>query len=347
LNPDLSVSLDTALAAFSDDEPLQTGGHDPKKNGFNLQQLELAIGSSVDPYFRFDANVAFSQFGVEIEEAYATTLGLPLGLQLRAGQFLTRFGRLNSTHLHAWAFVDQPFALGRVFGGEGNRGLGLEISWLTPLPWFAEMVLSTTDAAGEGTARSFYGAADLGVTTPGDLQLLAALKQFFAASDDWSIFLGASFSGGPNATGHRNRSEVYGADLYVKYRPLSAASHTVVSLQLEYFHRRRQVPGDVLTDSSGYAYLFWRFAQRLGVAARYEIGTPERGQLPESSAFALDPLWTSNRQRVSTNLTFWPTEFSRLRLQGSVDLPRWREQPIWAAFLALEVSVGAHTAHAF
>ena len=55
----------------------------------------------VDPYFRFDSNLVFSQFGVEIEEAYATTLDLPANLQVRAGQFLTRFGRINATHPHA------------------------------------------------------------------------------------------------------------------------------------------------------------------------------------------------------------------------------------------------------
>lgn len=95
MNPDLSFIADLALAGFSTDSPLQTGGHDPQKNGFTLQQLELSFRKAVDPYFRFDGNIVFSQFGVELEEAYATTLALPASLLLRAGQFLTRFGRLN------------------------------------------------------------------------------------------------------------------------------------------------------------------------------------------------------------------------------------------------------------
>ena len=66
---------------------------------------------------------------------YAAPL-LPHSLQARAGQFLTRFGRLNPTHPHTWDLVDQPFALGRVFGSEGNRGAGVELSWLTPLSWY-------------------------------------------------------------------------------------------------------------------------------------------------------------------------------------------------------------------
>jgi hypothetical protein len=242
LNPDLAVITDLALAAFSNEAPLQTGGHDPRKNGFNLQQLELSIRKAVDPYFRFDGNIVFSQFGVEIEEAYATTLALPASLQLRAGQFLTRVGRLNATHPHAWDFVDQPFVIGRLFGAEGNRGLGLELSYLTPLPWYVELVGSLTDAAGEATARSFHGAQDLGVFSPLDLQATLAAKQFFPLSDDLSLAWGLTAALGPNATGHRNRTDIYGSDLYLKYRPITTGSHTVIALQAEWFYRRRQVP---------------------------------------------------------------------------------------------------------
>lgn len=342
LNPDISVVLDVAAAWFSD-ENLQTGGHDPSETGFNLQQLEVSIGKSVDPYFRFDANLVFSLFGVELEEAYGTTLALPGRFQIRLGQFLTRFGRLNASHPHAWDFADQPFALGRVFGGEGNRGLGVEGSWLAPLPWSVEVYLSLTGAAGEGTARSFYGAEDLGVESPLDLLLVAALKQFFPLGDDWSLLVGLSYAGGPNATGAGNRSEVYGIDLYLKYRPIGAGSHTQIAFQSEWLWRRRQVPENVLSDASGYAQLVWRFARRWGTGLRWELGTPAS----RTGADSLDPLWTENRQRVSGQLSFWPTEFSRLRLQGSIDAPGWQDDPVVALFLACELVVGAHGAHKF
>ncbi|MHB8877328.1 MAG: zinc-regulated TonB-dependent outer membrane receptor, partial [Myxococcaceae bacterium] len=347
LNPDLSFILDVALAGFSQDEPLQSGGHDPTKNGFNLQQLELSIGAAVDPYLRFDSNVVFSQLGVEIEEAYGTTLTLPYGLQARAGQFLTRFGRLNNTHPHAWDFIDQPFAVGKVFGGEGNRGLGLEASWLTPLPWYVEVLGSATDATGEATARSFFGATDLGVRSPLDLQLTGAVKQFFALSDPLSLAAGVSYANGPNPTGHRNRSEVYGADLYLKYRPLEGGDPTIVALQAEVFYRRRQVPGEVLADVQGYGYLFWRFDLRWATAVRYEYGSAAYGRDGRPGADPLDPEWSSDRHRVSANATFWPTEFSRLRLQGSADFATFRDAPTYAAFLAFELVVGAHGAHRF
>jgi hypothetical protein len=347
MNPDLSFIVDVALAGFSTDQPLQTGGHDPRKNGFNLQQLEMSIRKAVDPYFRFDGNVVFSQFGVEVEEAYATTLALPANLQLRAGQFLTRFGRLNPTHPHAWEFVDQPFTLGRLFGGEGNRGLGLELSYLTPLPWYVELLGSLTDAAGEGTARSFFGAQDLGVRSPLDLQATVAARQFFALSDDLSLAWGLSGAFGPNPTGHRNRTDIYGSDLYLKYRPITTGSYTVVSLTAEWLHRRRQVPGDLLRDVGGYTTLFWRFARRWAVAARHEHGSPSWNQAGQVGADDLDPDWRGHRQRVSGAVTFWPTEFSRLRLQASSDHLGWSGQTNWAVFAAAEFVVGAHGAHAF
>lgn len=347
MNPDISAVLDVAGAYFSDTDHLQTGGHDPSKNGFNLQQLELSLGAAVDPYFRFDAHLVFSLFGVELEEAYGTTLDLPYGFQVRAGQFFTRFGRINASHPHAWNFVDQPFAIGRVFGSEGSRGLGLELSYLAPLPWYVELVASATGAAGEETARSFFGADDLGVETPADLLYVAAVKQFFPLSHDWSLFFGLSGAFGPNSTGRDNRTDVFGTDVYVKFRPITSASPVVVALTSEWLHRRRQVPEAVLADTSGYAELFYRFVERWAVAGRYEYGTASESVTGATSAAdPLDPSHTSDRHRLAANLTFYPSEFSRLRLQGSRDLPQWRDG-VWAAFLALELAAGAHGAHAF
>lgn len=340
LNPDISFIADVAAAWFSADEPLQTGGHDPTATGFMLQALEMAVGKSVDPYFRFDANIVFNLEGVEIEEAYATTLSLPGRTQLRIGQFLTRFGRINSQHPHTWKFVDQPFPIGRVLGGEGNRGLGAEVSWLTPLPWSVELIGSVTDANG----RSFLDEAEYDVEGPLDLQYAGAVKQFFPASDDVSILWGLSAATGPNASGDGTRTDIYGTDLYVKFRPISdPANPTIVSLEAEVFYRRRGLPDARLEDVNAFAQLFWRFSPRWGVAARYEVGT---GDLAGSGVEdPLDPEWGELRQRVSANLTFWPTEFSRVRLQGRTGTGGGA--PDHAVMLSFEFSVGAHGAHAF
>lgn len=349
INLDLAFIADVALAYFSTEEPLQVGGHDPNQTGFTLQQLELAIASAVDPYFRVDGNIVFSLFGVEIEEIYATTTALPGSLQVRVGQFLTRFGRINATHPHTWNFVDQTLAIGRVFGGEGNRGLGVELSYLTPLPWYVELIASTTDARGAATARSFFGADAQPVRTALDFQHTLAIKQFFPLNHDWSLLWGLSLAGGPNATGHDNRSDVYGTDLFLKYRPITGQGQgdMAVELQAEWLYRRRQVPRNLLDDHTGYAHLLWRMNKRWSTGLRYEIGLPSRNRRGEVGDDDLNPEWTATRQRLSGSFTYHPTEFSRLRAQASVDAPGWLEQPIYALMLACEFSIGAHGAHAF
>lgn len=346
LNPDISLIGDFALAAFSDDHNYQTGGHDPSETGFNLQALELSLSGAVDPYFRFDSHLAFGPEGLELEEAYATTLDLPAQLQLRAGQFLTRFGRLNPTHPHAWDFVDQPFALGRVFGGEGNRALGTELSWLTPLPWYVELVGSVTRADGEGSNRSFFGAENPGVHSVRDLLYVGAIKQFFPLSEDWSLAWGMSVARGPNATGPRHGSYVYGSDVYLKYRPITRQSQTQITLQSEWLLRERELGDATLYDFGSYTQLVYRFA-RYSAGLRYEYGTPSRDRSGDVHVDSLDPTWTSMRTRESLALTYYPTEFSRLRLQGSRDSGLGFNDPIWAAFLAAEFVIGAHGAHAF
>ena len=339
LNPNLSLILDVAASYFSS-EPMQVGAHDPNRTGFTFQQLEMHLDSNVDPYLRLDANLVFSPFGVEVEEAYATTLGLPAGLQMRAGQFLTRIGRVNASHPHAWHFVDQPLVNGKFFGGEGSRGLGLELSWLTPLPWYVELVASANDAAGAATARSFYGAEDLGVSGFEDLLYTLAVKQFFSVDDDWSILWGVSGQFGPNPTGHDNRTAIVGSDLHLRYRPLDYAGRTSVELTVEGLARSRQVPGDVLDDWGLYAQLVWLIEEDWELGARFEH-TSGVAQDP------LDPDEAGDRQRTSLAATFYPTHFSRLRLQGALDQPSWRDDPIWGLSLSLEVLIGAHGAHSY
>ena len=353
--PDISLILDLGAKFSSYGDAPEEGASAPSASdagrydpGFGLgAELELALGKSVDPYFRLDTNISFSPDGVELEEAYATTLSLPWNLQARAGMMLTQFGRLNSTHPHAWTFADRPLMLAKVFGSDGNRGLGAELSWLTPLPWYLEIIGSTTLASGEQTARSFYGADSLGIHSPIDFQNTLAIKQFFDLSEDWSLLWGLSAANGPNSSGDDARTDVFGTDLYVKFRPITHQSFTIVSLQAEWLYRRRSPPGAILQDSGGYAQLFWRFDERWGTAARYEFATPTYDSTGAQVVDPLDPAETAAHHRASLNLSFWPTEFSQLRLQTEADFPRWLDLPRFTAMLTGEVGAGVHGAHKF
>ena len=137
-------------------EALQGGGHDPKRNGFTLQQAELSLAGVIDPYLRGESHIVFTEDGVELEEAFLVTQQPLAGWDLKAGFFLTEFGRANASHPHAWAWVDQPIIYTRFFGGDGLRNAGLRIGRLLPLPWFSELHLGAQNADGE-FAASFLG----------------------------------------------------------------------------------------------------------------------------------------------------------------------------------------------
>ena len=129
-NPRISLNGLFAAASFSDDESLNFGDHDPKENGFNVQNVELFAQASVDPYFTAQSNIVFffenGATKVELEEALMTTTALPFNLQAMGGRFFTRFGRMNWQHPHRWDFADQSVIHNRLFGTDGLRGPGFK-----------------------------------------------------------------------------------------------------------------------------------------------------------------------------------------------------------------------------
>ncbi len=336
---DTSLILDVAGAYFDHDQNTHLGAHDPGNSGFNLQQLEMHMKSNVDPYFSMQANLVFSQFGVEIEEAYANTTSLPYGLKIKGGQFLTAFGRLNPTHPHQWSFVDQPWVNGLFFGGEGSRGLGSELSILMPLPWYVEIVSSLSEAKNACCARSFLGSNNLPVRNAGDLLSTSAIKQFFDLHSDLGLSLGLSYQVGPNATGQYNKSEIFGGDLYLRYRPVQSVERRSLSLQAEWMVRRQQRPNVVIEDFGGYIALIAQVFLRWESAFRYE-------KIGGKADVLLDPSWGRPEQRFSFQITFYPTHFSRLRLQLQRMETSQMEQG-YGVMLNLETMIGSHGAHQY
>jgi hypothetical protein len=339
-NPSLintSLILDVATAYFDHDRNTSLGAHDPNTTGFNLQQLELHMQSNVDPYLSMQTNIVFSQFGVEVEEAYANTTNLPMALKLKAGQFLTAFGRLNPTHPHQWHFLDQPWVNGLFFGGEGSRGLGSELSILMPLPWYVEVLSSLTEAKNACCARSFLGSQSLPTRNVGDLLVTSAIKQFFDLSSSMGFFWGLSAQFGPNPTGQNNRTEIYGTDIYLRYRPVQSVERRSLSLHGEWMYRRQQRPGSVLVDQGGHLSLIAQIFLRWETAIRLE-------KIIGQSDPLLDPTWGRPEDRYSFQLTFFPTHFSRVRLQ----LQHMQTSQMPSGFgimLGLETMIGTHGAH--
>lgn len=381
-----STAIDDDLAL------LQGGDHDPRRRGFNLQNVELALSGAVDPYFDARANIALvitpeGETKIELEEAYAVSRQLPFllheqGLQLKAGQYFTEFGRLNAKHPHQWDWQDQPLVLTRFFGADGLRGQGARLGWLTPLPWYSEIVLGAQNAQGETMVsfaandevfeerpiggRPFAGTGTHGV---GDLVYLARWVNGGDLSDTWSTQVGVSYLHGPNATGSDGRTRILGVDGVLKWRPLvSDRGWPFLKLEGELLRRHYHAdsfsgcagePDDgagceplslssrTLRDWGGYLQVLWGFRRPWAAGIRYEYASGSGESVGVFEGRSSDP-FRDDRQRITPLLVFHPSEFSRVRLQYSYDRTDFSEREAnHTVWLGLEFGLGPHAAHAY
>lgn len=362
----LNLSLDGLVAGGAttsrDVSLLQTGGHDPSQRGFTIQNVEAVFEGAVDPYFRGQANVvmqldAEGETVVELEEAYVTSTSLPRGLQLKAGQFLSEFGRINPSHPHTWDFVDQPLVSGRFFGPDGLRAPGARISWLLPTNFYSEALLTVQNSQGEtmSSFRSTPGETLFGreilasdVKSFSDLVIVPRYTASFDFGDTKTVLLGASAALGPNGTGEHGSSRIYGVDGFWKWKPVDAfQGFPFVKVQGEYMFRSATVdeqaetglPRATFDDWGTYLQVSWGYRPGRVLGMRFDRVDGDAGD-------PADPALGS-RWRVSPAFTWFPTEFSKLRLQYNFDkfddLSR-DEHSIW---LQLEFLLGAHAAHKF
>ena len=161
---------------------------------------------------------------------------------------------------------------------------------------------------------------------------------------------GGSAIFGPNAAGEETRTIIMGTDLFVKWRPLSSVKGwPFLAWQSELMWRNYQadefiddddevIPATDVRDWGFYSQLLWGFRQRWVAGMRGEFADGEE---------AVDPL-QDRRYRLSANLTFYPSEFSKWRLQYNYDVSESQDDnPIHAVFLQWEFLIGAHGAHQF
>jgi hypothetical protein len=381
----LDLSMDALLGAGTsteEDESLQTlqgGGHDPRKRGFTVQNIELSLTGAVDPYLTGEAHLVFfldplsGETHVELEEAFLTTTSLPYGLQLEAGHFFTEFGRLNPRHPHQWHWQDQPVINTRLFGPDGMRGPGFRLGWLVPLPWFTELHLGAQNANGE-TMASFLAGEEFfeerpignrpfvnrGVKTLKDLVYLARLESSWDLTDDLTAKLGVSGLYGPNATGPKGETFIYGADLVVKWRPgTNGRGWPFLLWESEIMKRDYRAaaffddsdPANIadlaamtLQDWGLYTQVLYGFHPGWAAGVRYDYATGSGESVGGSDA---DP-FRDDRHRISPLISWQPSEFSRLRFQYNFDradhLPDKEAHSVW---LGVEFMYGAHPAHTY
>jgi hypothetical protein len=343
-NPDLSVIVD-GVAGYSERAPLRLAGDDPDLGGdathpaagFGVQELELGFQAVVDPYFRADVFLTIPNLkGLEVEEAAITTTSLPLDLQVKAGIFRSALGRQNAQHLHAQSFTFRPLLNAAYLATDGLRAPGLQVSWLAPAPFFLQLNLEAFSVA---PPEDLALPTTFGGGRRTDLTWAAELKTFAAATEQLSIAAGLDFATGlsPGLDGHPElegaRSLLFGANLYLKYKPANETGGWFsLAWTTEYFARKL----GVFLDAGLYSQLVAQLSRRWSLGVREDVlGLP---------ASELQPLTS----KTSLSVGFTASEFARLRAQVEREFTHGAAVPdAWGAWLVLEVTIGAHGAHAF
>lgn len=385
ISGDILVAAGGSTANDETLEILQGGDHDPRRNGFTLQQLELSLGGAIDPYFTGEAHVILfvdseGETRLELEEAFVTTQSLPFGLQVKAGFFFTEFGLINPVHPHAWDWQDQPIVLTRLFGEDGLRQAGLRVSWLVPLPWFSRFYAGVQNSNGE-TAVSFrandevFEARPIGgrpfversVDGPEDLLYLLRWENSWDFSPALTGQLGFSALFGPNATGSDGRTIIYGADFKALWRPVrhfrgwpflrwqseflqrdytAAAFQDVIDGE-EGEEQEFSFPRQTLHDWGVYSQLLYGFAYRWAAGLRFEYASGSGQSVLFDRGRAADP-FRNDRVRWSPLVAWYASEFARLRLQYNYDqADHLSEHGVHSVWVGIEALFGAHPAHKF
>jgi hypothetical protein len=302
---------------------------------FGIREVEVAVQAAVDPYFRGDVFLGFSDAeGVHIEQAFLTATALPYGLEARLGRFLAPVGKQNTTHRHDLHTVEFPYVIQRFFGPEGLKGTGLWVSRIfAPLGFYQELQLTAIDRFGE---------APEGLTTAtavnkslGGLGYSARLRNYWDLSQAANLEISASA-----ITGRRERAfgcttvegealpcpvtigdvadvnaivsrqTVFGGDVTYRWRPLQQGLYKSFILQAEVMRQVNEkglsVPAANATllqtprDYTG-AYVFARnqVTRRGYLGARYDYVQDE-----ENDGRTL--------QAGSGYLEWFPSEFSKL-----------------------------------
>jgi len=344
-NPAISVNSLFAGMASSRTEPLWSElGLKPK---MHYQEISIEMTSNVDVYLQSKVVLSADETtGMGVEEAYVTTLRLPI--IFRAGKMFNTFGQHNLYHLHHQAFAEPPLILKQVFGNSLHE-VGVEASYLVPLSWYCDL-----------TAGILNGDNAYLLSSPSqtDLGYLVHLDNLWDVSDEIAIRLGGSLLTGKSghsaadvfgAANERMTSRTWGLDFHLKWKPLQYGRYRSFIVQGEYLNTC------MATDSRSSKPLHGFFIQTLRqfnlrwwLQARYDwFERPAELQavFPEPILLEQSPGHPLIGKRVSGAIAFVPTEFSAYRIQYNlIDLAGQREQQL---IVQMNITIGSHPAHKY
>lgn len=379
-NPAISVILQGKVNTYSQDpDTYQLAGFqlgeeaaELPKEGPSLDETELDFSANIDQIFYGSTTVALEQeegdTKVEVEEAYAETLGLPYGFNTRFGRWFSNIGYLNRIHSHAWDFQDQPLVY-RGFLANQYFDDGVQVTWVAPTDMFLQF-------GGEAFAGSRFPAGENNSNFGNSRTLFAKTGGDVGPSHSWQagisgLWVDAHDRQGTGEEESETRfsggSNTYIADLVWKWAPHGNPAEHNLTLQTEVFYRDEDGPYavsfdgmDGILDYDGdqwgwYTQAVYQFMPHWRAGLRYDRLSPDNdlrvtslgtfttaAELVEASG--LDD--SDDPHRWSAMFDWSPSEFSRLRLQYNRDNSRQNETDNqWT--LQYIMSLGSHGAHEF
>ena len=350
-NPAISIILNGSYSDHSLDPDIYqrsgfalVGEGVPSAQGFSLGESEISFAANIDENFRGQLTLAIGvddgETELAVEEAYIDTTALPGGLTVRAGQFYSGIGYLNSHHRHTDKFFDRPLAY-QAFVANQFGDTGVQLRWVAPTDLFVELGGEIFRGQNYPGGEAVHG-ADVGT-------LFAHAGGDVGDENSWLAGVSMLKSNTNGAEdGFSGDSTLYLADATWKWAPEGNFKDGGVTVRGEYFLMDRDGqyadPVDPEFDQA------WTGNTRGAyVEGIYRINrTWETG-------YRYDHLWANdsgpyasdyNPVRHSVMLTWLNSEFSLLRLQYSHDKPNPTDVDN-VLTLQYQVSLGAHGAHKF
>jgi len=345
MNPDISV-----IGGFT----MRLGGKNPLRSyrGATLRTVELSLQAYADPFGRLDAFVEHGEEGAHICQAELSLLDpsafrLPKGIQIRGGMLLANVGKLNAIHAHELPMADLPL-LHQFFyshpheenenggndalkllnhivehGGHNFHGAGARISYLLPTKSPRQAHEVSIEAL---NAHNLTFDCDSGRPL-----LLGRWRSFFEVTPiEHTLDLGLNYGYGPNPFG--GNTHLYSVDLTYRWRPIEAGLYRSLSWYNEFAVARHSGSNGSRSATGFFSMIEYQLSRTLYIGARYDWAS-----LPDSSAHG---------SGISLALTYYPSEFSRYRLQ----LNRRRYSLLgtsWDLILEATFSIGIHRPHPF
>lgn len=332
--------MDTAYGTASmDQEELAAGHHDPsRRDGFTIQNLEFSLSGRLNDYNEFFVTYA-GPFGEGDkydgiwEEWFWKFKNLPGGFELRGGRVYNRFGIQNTYHPHGFDWVDQYLVNTRMLGDDSLTTIGVELTWIAPLPWTSQFDFAYGVAPGheEHDHGGFTGRynPDESHFAEDETLFVANWTNIWNYNDFHQFRGGVTGAWGDNHSGYR--SSIYGAHVEYQWRENGFESGgRYFRVRSEAMFNRFRVEDEFgLTNSpatqqdfGAYLSLLYGLPQNLelGLRAEYVAGNHDTEQ---DSRFRASPgiTWYANAARTL-----------RLRLQYNYDHSNIRgtDHAIWA-----------------